>query len=323
MDELRIRLAAHPASVPGARRFVTDSLRSWQLDALADDAELCVSELAGNAALHSSSAFMEVSLLRRPASVRLSVEDEGATPAAAVHPRVGFPGPFTQVAAEDVEHEATTGRGLAIVSILASDWGVEVTDDGKRVWAELTAESPESAVRSPSVAAGAAPAMPAAPAALPSGWILVRLLSCPVALSIRQDDHLDELVRELQLLEGDVGNLRSRDLARQLEGLLAGPAHARHTGRRAAQLAAAAGHTELDVEMAMPRELALTVQQLQATVMAADALCEQARLLTLASPPELRALRAWMTEQLTAQADGAEPVPWPAWLSVHHPAMLA
>jgi hypothetical protein len=143
----------------------------------------------------------------------------------------------------------------------------------------------------------------------------VLLLECPVALSLRQDEHLDELIRELQLLAADGDNPRSRGLALELQGLLSGPAHARHTGRRIAQQAAAAGKDHIDVDMAMPREFSGEVQKLQVAVRSADVLCEEMRLLTLASSAELRALRAWMTEQLVTQIEeGAEPVSWQEWL---------
>ena len=67
--------------------------------------------------------------------------------------------------------------------------------------------------------------------------------------------------------------------------------------------------------MAMPREFSGEVRKLQAAVQAADVLCEEMRLLTLASSADLRALRAWMTEQLVDQIErGAEPVDWRAWL---------
>ena len=141
-------------------------------------------------------------------------------------------------------------------------------------------------------------------------------MGCPVRLSLRQDQHLDELVRELQLIAADRDNPRSRILAQELQGLLSGPAHARHTGRRIAQQAAADGKEYIDVDMAMPREFSVEVQALQAAVKAADVLCEEARLLTLASSAELRALRAWMTEQIVHQLeDGAGPVSWNDWLA--------
>ena len=60
---LRLSLAAEPVSVPAARRFVADGLSSWGRDDLLDDATLCVSELATNAALHTSSTFMHMASL--------------------------------------------------------------------------------------------------------------------------------------------------------------------------------------------------------------------------------------------------------------------
>ena len=304
-----MRLAADPVSVAGARRFVADGLRTWGRDLLVDDATLCVSELAGNATLHSASTFMEVAMRPVGEAVRISVEDDGATPAAAVAPQVRL-GVDTRRSAE-----ATTGRGLAIVSMLASDWGVETTRHGKRVWAQLVEDGHVHEVRPPTTDLDLW-AEPEAPRSLPEGWGLVRLVDCPVQLSLRQDQHLDELVRELQLIQGDADNPRSRELAEQLEGLLSGPAHARHTGRRTAQRAAAAGLDHIDIDMAMPVEFAQEVRKLQAAVRAADVLCDEMRLLTLASSADLQALRAWMTEQVSEQLeDGAEPVSWPDWVA--------
>lgn len=319
--ELRIRLAADAASVPGARRFVADGLRSWGRTALVDDAALCVSELTTNAALHSASTFMEVVLHGQDRAVRLSVEDDGVTPAEAVVPRATFTG-----SPDDpdlvLDDETTTGRGLGIVSILASDWGVEPTSGGKVVWLTLTDGAEEHLVRMPRTEQhGSAQAPRDLDMAMPEGWGLVRLKGCPVRLSLRQDQHLDELVRELQLIEGDTDNPQSRVLAERLEGLLSGPAHARHTGRRIAQQAAAQGRTHIDVDMAMPRELGRQVVALQDAVAAADVLCEEKRLLTLASAPEVRALRAWMTEQIESQLErGTEPVSWDDWSALREAA---
>lgn len=311
--ELRVRLAADPASVSGARRFVADGLAAWGRSALVDDATLCVSELAGNAALHSASTFMEIAMRALDGAVRISVEDDGVTPAETVAPRPGWYTPDLELDENSIEDEPTTGRGLAIVSILASDWGVEQLDYGKRVWAELSESGEEHQVRRPTT--GTAPAEQNNEV-LPDGWALVRLLSCPVELSLRQDAHLDELVRELQLIEGDDGNPRSLAIALELGDILTGPAQARHTGRRITQEAAESGQEFVDVEMAMPREFSIEVRKLDAAVRAADELCEQMRLLTLASPADLRALRAWMTESIVEQIElGAEPVSWTDWVS--------
>ena len=316
-SHLRLSLSAEPVSVPAARRFVADGLSSWGMHDLLDDATLCVSELAGNAALHSSSTFMHIGVGRYGDKVRVSVEDDGAVPAQAVTPRPSFPD-LDDPGDLLLEDEPTTGRGLGIVSILASDWGVEPTADGKRVWFEISGTDDEHGVRPPTVRdRDEAPAEQPGPGRpmLPDGWVTVRLAGCPVRLSLRQDEHLDELIRELQLVGAYLPNPRSQALALELQGLLSGPAHARHMGRRTAQQAAAEGHELIDVEMAMPREFSAEVEKLDKAVKAADVLCEEMRLLTLASPEDLRALRAWMTEEIVQQArHGAAPVTWEDWL---------
>jgi anti-sigma regulatory factor (Ser/Thr protein kinase) len=312
---LKVRMAAEPVCVSGARRFVSDGLRSLGRAELEDDATLCVSELAGNAVLHSGTRFMEIALTELHRGVRISVEDDGPTPAHAVVPRAGVHASGTLLT-PDLEDEPTTGRGLAIVSVLASDWGVVLTEAGKRIWADLSGGDTEHDVRPPTGGPQTSTPAPSEAPALPPGWGLVRLAGCPVHLSLRQDQHLDELVRELQLIDIDRDNPRSRELALQLRDLLRGPAHARHTGRRVAQQAAEAGLEEIDVEMAMPREFAGEVVRLQDAVRRADRLCEEMKLLTLASTPELRALRDWMTDQVSGQLEtGAAPMTWQEWLT--------
>jgi anti-sigma regulatory factor (Ser/Thr protein kinase) len=305
---LSVRLAADPASVPGVRRFVVDALAAWGRSQLAEAGELVASELAGNAALHAGATFMHVQMTREGGGVRVAVEDDGTVGAEAVEARA-MP---AAAGSSDWEEQGTTGRGLAIVAMLAHRWGVETTSAGKRVWADLVETDDVHDVRPP-LRASAAPEEPA-PDGLPPGWVLVRLAECPVELSLRQDQHLDELVRELQLL-GSQSGPQSRGLAEQIQGLLLSPAHARLTGRRTAERARDAGSETVDVEMAMPREFHVLVQQLHESVTRADVLCEEGLLLTLASSPELRSLRAWMTHEIVAQAtQGAPPVPWHEWL---------
>ena len=129
---LRVRFAAAPASVPEVRRFVSERVDAWGLGTLADDAALCVSELATNAAVHSRGGFMEVALEALDRGVRISVEDEGVHAEGSMTPRHHYADGL-----DGVEDPLTSGRGLAIVSFLASEWGVTPTGLGKRVWVEL------------------------------------------------------------------------------------------------------------------------------------------------------------------------------------------
>ncbi|MBL0749160.1 ATP-binding protein [Nocardioides baculatus] len=316
-ERLHVRLAADAASVPAVRRFVVDGLTAWGEVDLVEAAELVASELSSNAALHAAAEFMHVTLERlvRPGSVRVSVEDDGPVPVAAVRPRVRLDDD------PDWPDLGATGRGLVIVAMVAGRWGVDETAGGKRVWADLVDHDDGHEPVEPEGVAGTDTDTDAVPSTLPPGWALVRLLDCPVELSLHQDSHLDELVRELQLLSLDDGNDDSAALAEEIHGLLVSPTHARLTGRRAAERARAEGRDSVDIEMAMPREFGGLVVRLQEAVTRADVLCEDGRLLTLASPPELRTLRAWMTHEVLAQTTHeAAPVPWPAWpqTSTHH-----
>ena len=226
-------------------------------------------------------------------------------------------GPTSSRTSNGCSTPPTTGRGLAIVSVLASDWGIEELENGKRVWAELTAEpSPEHGPRQPHTLRAVVPDEPVllAPAELPPGWVLVRLAGCPVDLSLQQDQHLDELVRELTLMSAVDGNVESARLAQRLEAILRAPAQARAAGRRQAETARDRGERFVDVEMAIPRAFSHEVVRLQEAVQEADRLCEEQRLLTLASPPELRTFRAWMTEEIIGQAErDTTPTSWDQW----------
>ena len=135
---VQARFAADPASVPAVRRFVRDALRPERGGSLVDDAELCVSELAGNAALHSGTVFVDVAVHVERAAVLLTVTDEGSVPPEAVVPRLVV---HQDDAAVDPDAEATTGRGLGIVDVLAVDWGVTRGADGKTVWVLLAVDA--------------------------------------------------------------------------------------------------------------------------------------------------------------------------------------
>lgn len=118
-------LTREPGSVGKARCLVRVTLAAWHLDDLADDGMLIVSELASNAVRHARSPSIRVTITRpEPVRVRIGVVDKSRC-----LPKLREP-----------HEEAETGRGLALVQTLATDWGVDQLPWGKRVWAELCAQ---------------------------------------------------------------------------------------------------------------------------------------------------------------------------------------
>ena len=119
--EASLELPQALLSASKARRFVADTVKSWKLDQILDDALLVASELATNAVTHADSSC-RIRLSLNSASLRIDVLDKG----------IGTPEP--QAAEWSEEH----GRGLHLVAALTMAWGLEVVPgDGKLVWAEL------------------------------------------------------------------------------------------------------------------------------------------------------------------------------------------
>ena len=109
-----------PLAARAVRRFVAQTLATWELGELEIDATIAVSELASNALLHASCPF-RVSVRRCESGVRIEVHD--LSPAR----------PTRRAVAVD----AIGGRGVALVAALSTRWGTEPVSDGKVVWAEL------------------------------------------------------------------------------------------------------------------------------------------------------------------------------------------
>ncbi len=114
-------LPADLASAREARDFVRSMVRPRLADDAVDVAELLTSEVVTNALLHARDGprlFVGV----RAGAVRVTVED--SDPA---WPR-----------RRHVPPESVSGRGIALVDELASEWGVErMPENGKRVWFEI------------------------------------------------------------------------------------------------------------------------------------------------------------------------------------------
>jgi anti-sigma regulatory factor (Ser/Thr protein kinase) len=144
---------AAPAQVGEARRFLAGLLDGGPA---ADDAILCLSELASNATQHSRSArpggqFTVRAQLDGP-HLRVEVADAGgpwahpadADPPPASHQSRPNPRPASHQSRPNprpASHQH--GRGLTIVAALSRGWGVSDTSDGGRVvWFELALPPP-------------------------------------------------------------------------------------------------------------------------------------------------------------------------------------
>lgn len=116
----RIRLDADPVSVGRARRFCATTLDEWGAGAdLVSTAVLLVSELATNAVRHAQTGFT-VSLERKDL-LRVEVDDGD--------PRM------PRLRAYRVD--ASSGRGMHMISSLARSSGSRPNGTGKTVWFEL------------------------------------------------------------------------------------------------------------------------------------------------------------------------------------------
>lgn len=122
-----LKLPGDARSVPAARRWLAGLLAG---ELAAEDAVMCLSELAANAVLHSRSrrpgGTFSVRAAGRKAAIRVEVCDEG--------------GPWL---GPDGDH--TRGRGLTIVAALASAWGMAGGTAGRMAWCEFTTGDPASA----------------------------------------------------------------------------------------------------------------------------------------------------------------------------------
>jgi anti-sigma regulatory factor (Ser/Thr protein kinase) len=113
------RLEPELSSVRLARSLIRDPLKRWGLEDLIDSSELLVSELVTNAIKYANGEVM-LRLILEPDTLVCEVHD--SSPAL---PRV-----------LQVDKDAENGRGLHVVSQVASRWGVRRTSGGKVVWCQ-------------------------------------------------------------------------------------------------------------------------------------------------------------------------------------------
>ena len=119
-------LASTPESVRQARAVVRRCVADWVVSGpAASDAVLVVSELVTNGLLHGRPP---IRLRVRHTGAELVIEVRDAAIALPRPARFGSGHP--------------SGRGLAVVSRMASHWGARAEDRGKVVWASFAVAGP-------------------------------------------------------------------------------------------------------------------------------------------------------------------------------------
>ena len=288
-----------PESAGEARRELRRFLERVSRLEWSDAAELAISEIVTNAALH---AHTDIDIRLAVLSDRVCVEVRDWNCALPEQRSYGV--------------DATTGRGMALVGTLALDCGVRRLADGKVVWFEI-GDPPERSVDDLLAMwdLDDADAEPVAPNALH-----VELLALPATLWLAARQHHDALLRELHLLYADRDppiNLAAADTARRYisravdkgidEAEAAG--HARNPLPDGHPSALPWVPEDLDVSFELADDPTI-FEALQDVLDEGERLATERRLLMRPGLPEIIAVRDWACEQAISQAGGASAIPW-------------
>ena len=305
LHERRASLGSDLTAPSAARRLVREVLEAAGRTEWRDAAELAVSEVVTNAALH---AHTEIDLLVEVLADRVCVEVRDRNPAMPVQ--------------REYDDHATTGRGMGLVASITLACGVHsLGKDGKISWFCVGDEAEAfEADRSPGTWDLGDRAEEEAP--VPAGHADVLLSSMPVTLWLAAREHHDAILRELVLYmveHPDVeADLAAADEARsRVSSVVAATVdEALRTGR--ARPAVPAGHPSplpwapdsVDIAVAVPHGRGSAFSVLQDVLDLAEALAVRGELLVRPGLPEIVAVRDWACEQVTAQLVGVAPSPW-------------
>jgi hypothetical protein len=291
-------LAAQPASVSAARRFVRRALAGLGAP-LVEDAALVVTELVSNAVLHASGPItLAVDRVGDGTAFRIAVGDASRVP-----PMI-----------REYGTGAATGRGLNLVASVSRRWGVEHGGDGgKVVWAEIpTVRAPEgsggrdASAPTSTIESSTSPATGARP---------VAFVGVPVDVYLRLQEQNDAVLRELELLaftadhEGDVDP--SPQLVEVIERSRRYFNQTREGFRTVVSAAAERGEAVIDLRGAVPVTGIAPSADLVGLFEQAEELARSGELLIGPADEDVARLRRWFVDELTAQLlEGHDPRPF-------------
>ena len=283
------------------RQFFKELGRPDWLDA----GELAISELVTNAVLHGHTAI-DVRLVAYEDRTYVEVRDFNATVPVQRH----YAG------------DATTGRGMALVSALTAECGVvSLGVEGKVVWFCLG--GPKGSNEANPTFTWELDDWPDVSTDLDDQRRNVVLESMPATLWLSARQHHDAILRELILYRAEHGgvdvDLSAADDARSnISNALVDAieeAHAQGLTRPALP----DGHPsplpwvpeDLDLHLSVRADAVGHFAALQDALDAAERLAVAGVLLCRPALPEIVAVRDWACEQVIAQLSGIRPAPWP------------
>jgi PAS domain S-box-containing protein len=309
----RVTFEPETSNVGRARQVLQDALTEAGRAEWADAASLALSELVTNAVLH---AHTRVELVIEITAGCLRVEVRDFNPVMPLE--------------RSYDRQATTGRGMALVSALTSSCGVvSLGNKGKNVWFELAFGEPEQSEEELLAAWGDADDWDvqliepdeSEPA---SALVGVQLLQVPAVLWLAARQHHDALLRELVLYlaeHDDVGvDLAGADFARStVSASVIGALEEAADEKSSATAALPYGHPSpmnwapraVDLGLELPPETGPAFAALQDALDVGERLAAADRLLVRPGLPEIVAVRDWVCEQIQSQLLGVPATPWP------------
>ncbi len=273
MLQPEVELDPDPRSAGLARRVVQHLLETSAMPGLVDEAELLVSEVVTNAVLHAATR------------IRLRCKVQQGLLCVEVHDRSPvLPG------RRDYDDDAMTGRGLAMVELLAAGWGVTADESGKTVWFLLGTQSDAGQPLDVTDRAG----LGVRPATF-----VVRLQQAPAELLRVSVQHGDNLLRELALTSME-DTARTDASGWQASKIDLGPV--------LDAVAAASDVAEVTVELSQGAGPAALERV--SLLEEAEQLARSGALLTGPGLPEVSRCREWLLHEIAAQEHGNDPTPW-------------
>jgi len=302
-----------------ARRFVRGLLEDAGREVWVEAATLAVTEVVTNAVLHAHTTFDVTAVVTQH---QLLVEVLDHNPA--------LPAQRSYAA------EATTGRGMDLVSAYTSASGVRpLGASGKVVWFRIRDEPDGQAEAEPAADDPAPESLDDSPAQPPAAEapVEVRLLSLSPALWLAAREHHDAILREYALHRAEhddaatpPDDLVLADHARSVVASLSQHVLAATTGTASSSGGSGSSDAPVDASGAvvmaqLPPSVDLVLELrptlgasfrcLQAVLDAAESLARAGRMLIRPALPEIIAVRTWACEQVITQLAGGMAEPWP------------